>query len=153
MISKKKWREICLEVQKLEEARQKNPELSLAWHGLGVSVTVELDDEQDGDYIILAAGWDGHLLLDENRSRKDFQNEREAREDFLGNLKLLAPLTGASPGKIIMYVEGGVVHDVQGVPAGVTLEVRDADIEGCDEEDLTEIDGETFRISTYEGEQ
>ena len=38
--------------------------------------------------------------------------------------------------RIIVTVSGGVVQNVEGVPPGVVVEVRDYDVMGCDEEDL-----------------
>ncbi len=53
------------------------------------------------------------------------------------------------PHKIILSVEGGVVHAASGIPAGVELEIRDADIEGVSADRITVIDGERVVVSTY----
>jgi hypothetical protein len=42
-------------------------------------------------------------------------------------------LVAPEPGKIIVDVDGGLVQSVRGIPAGVTVEVRDWDCEGCPE--------------------
>jgi hypothetical protein len=56
----------------------------------------------------------------------------------------------ASETTIIVTVEGGVVQSVDGIPAGVTVEVWDFDVEGCDEEDLeTNGDGDHFSCAVY----
>jgi hypothetical protein len=46
---------------------------------------------------------------------------------------------------ITLFVEGGVIHDVTGIPAGVRLRVLDADYAGYDAPDrLVEVGGQTY---------
>ncbi len=44
----------------------------------------------------------------------------------------------SKPPTITVFIEGGVVHDVVGVPAGVTLEIHDYDVEGMDADRIEE---------------
>ncbi len=41
---------------------------------------------------------------------------------------------------ITVFIEGGVVHDVTGVPEGATLEILDYDVEGMDADRIEEDD-------------
>ena len=36
------------------------------------------------------------------------------------------------PDTILIVVEGGVIQNIEGIPAGVQVEVRDYDVEGCE---------------------
>jgi hypothetical protein len=49
--------------------------------------------------------------------------------------------------KVIVHIEGGVIHDVD-VPAGVRVVVRDCDIDGIEEDRI--VDDEYFE-TTYDG--
>lgn len=51
--------------------------------------------------------------------------------------------------KIIIHIEGGVIQYIGGIPDGVTVEVRDYDIDGVDPDRLTPtVDGEAI-VSTW----
>jgi hypothetical protein len=39
--------------------------------------------------------------------------------------------------KIVVVMDGGIIQDIDGIPAGMAVEVRDFDTEGCTEGDLT----------------
>lgn len=55
------------------------------------------------------------------------------------------------PLKAVLYVEGGVVHDVD-MPAGVEVHVKDYDVEGVESADLeTDDDGNTFYRRVFQG--
>lgn len=46
---------------------------------------------------------------------------------------------------IVIIIKGGAIHAVNNVPEGLTVEVRDYDIDGCDEAQLiTDSSGEQF---------
>ena len=55
--------------------------------------------------------------------------------------------------RIIIEIEGGMVTDVTGIPAGVIVEVRDFDAADgdADPDSTTEIDGRLAWVSEYEG--
>lgn len=57
---------------------------------------------------------------------------------------------------IVVRVEGGMVIDVENVPVGVVVEVRDWDIEGLDEGQIADLDtdeaGDPYIASRYEAE-
>lgn len=46
----------------------------------------------------------------------------------------------AAPSPIIIKIDGGLVQDIEGIPEGVTVLVRDFDTEGCDESDIDGVD-------------
>lgn len=52
--------------------------------------------------------------------------------------------------KIIIIVEGGVIQDIQGIPAGVEVEVIDFDAEGAENYEL--VNGQPAIVSIYKGE-
>jgi len=56
--------------------------------------------------------------------------------------------------KVIIIVEGGIVQNVLGVPAGVTIEVHDYDTDGADSEydDRLRRDpaGDVYHLSAWE---
>ena len=39
--------------------------------------------------------------------------------------------------KIIIFVQGGLIQDIQGVPKGLKIMIYDYDIDGLDEKELT----------------
>ena len=53
--------------------------------------------------------------------------------------------------EVIVYVEGGVIHNVE-VPPGVRVIIRDADVEGYEGE-LQGEEGEEYVESVYEGSE
>lgn len=60
---------------------------------------------------------------------------------------------------IKIYVEGGLIQDIEDIPEGTTIEVMDFDIEGTDPENITKLDiegcsryGDECIQSIYEGE-
>ena len=52
---------------------------------------------------------------------------------------------------IIITVQGGVVQSVENIPAGIVVEVRDFDTEGCDSTDLEEFDGALAVVTRHRG--
>jgi len=52
--------------------------------------------------------------------------------------------------KVILAVDGGVVSDVL-IPTGVTIEIRDYDIEGMDGYFKTDDEGDEYKEMIFEG--
>ena len=44
----------------------------------------------------------------------------------------------ATTNKIVITMEGGLIQDIQGIPDGVVILVRDYDVEGADDTELTQ---------------
>lgn len=38
---------------------------------------------------------------------------------------------------ITVIMDGGLIHDIQDIPKGITIRIMDFDVEGADEEDVT----------------
>lgn len=55
--------------------------------------------------------------------------------------------------EITVYVNGGVIQEITGIPEDVTVKVVDRDIDGSDEEDLTLVDGEMAYVSHWNHEE
>lgn len=53
------------------------------------------------------------------------------------------------PREIIVTVDGGVVQDIQGIPPGIVVEVRDYDCEGTDETTTKDADGKTMIVGRF----
>lgn len=53
--------------------------------------------------------------------------------------------------KIVIDVDGGAIHDVRGIPAGIVIEIRDRDCEGGGEENIKKVDGDRMYVSTFKG--
>lgn len=48
--------------------------------------------------------------------------------------------------EILIIVEGGVVHEMYGIPEGMTVRIKDYDVDGCSESEvLRDRDGERYR--------
>lgn len=54
--------------------------------------------------------------------------------------------------KIIVVMEGGIIQDIQHIPAGIAIEVRDFDVEGSDEELSKTDEGEEYVESIFRGD-
>lgn len=54
---------------------------------------------------------------------------------------------------ITVIMEGGLIQDIIGIPAGITIRVHDYDVEGVDTEDLkTNGDGEEYTEAIWEAQ-
>lgn len=54
--------------------------------------------------------------------------------------------------RIIVHVEGGLIHKIQNIPQGLSVEVRDYDTDGIDPERLTDTPDGEAAVSVYEGQ-
>lgn len=56
------------------------------------------------------------------------------------------------PKVIVVRIEGGVVEEVKNIPAGYTVQIRDFDTEGHDDDDesIQEFDGEEAYVTEFE---
>lgn len=59
---------------------------------------------------------------------------------------------------IKIYVQGGMIQEIENIPKGITIEVMDFDTEGADEENITKLDvagcsryGDECFLSIYNG--
>lgn len=57
----------------------------------------------------------------------------------------------AEPEKIIITMDGGLIQEIEGIPPGITIEVRDFDTEGSEDDRIVEIDGERAFVTIWEG--
>lgn len=49
--------------------------------------------------------------------------------------------------RIVIELEGGVIHDIRGLPEDVILEIRDFDTEGYDESEIVhDKDGNNYHL-------
>jgi hypothetical protein len=51
--------------------------------------------------------------------------------------------------KIIIVVDGGLIQTISGIPKDIQIEVRDYDVEGVDEENITKIDDEEAVVTIW----
>ena len=56
--------------------------------------------------------------------------------------------------RIIITVEGGLIQNIDGIPAGVVVEVHDYDLDEGDEDEDTknDADGNSYREGIWEAE-
>jgi len=49
------------------------------------------------------------------------------------------------PHEIVISMEGGLIQDIDGIPHGVVIRVRDFDVEGADDSELSrDADGDPY---------
>lgn len=58
-----------------------------------------------------------------------------------------------NPHKVVVVVDGGLIQDVQHIPRGVVVEVRDFDVEGTHLETHKTREGEEYVRSLWEAEE
>ena len=87
--------------------------------------------------------------------------EAENEEDFIGDAKgfldelcnevkeLTQSLTEATDEEIIIYIEGGVIQDITGIPEDLTVKVVDWDTDGIDENRLTKLEAGMALVSEW----
>ena len=81
--------------------------------------------------------------LDEAENEEDFIGDAKGFLDELCNevTEVTQSLTEATDEEITIYVEGGVIHDITGIPEGIKVKVVDWDVDGVEEERLTKLEG------------
>lgn len=57
----------------------------------------------------------------------------------------------SEPNKIIITVDGGIIQEIEGIPPGIEIEVRDFDTEGSDDPRIEEFNGERAFVTIWEG--
>lgn len=79
--------------------------------------------------------------------------EEEEEEDAMVSFNEWEGIQKPSSNLITVYHEGGVIHEVKGLPADTIIEFRDSDIKECDHpEDLETIDGVKYYIIRFANE-
>ena len=87
--------------------------------------------------------------------------EAENEEDFIGDAKgflgelcneikeVTQSLTEATNEEITIYVEGGVIQDITGIPEGIKVKTVDWDVDSVEEERLTKLEGGMALVSEW----
>jgi hypothetical protein len=91
--------------------------------------------------------WDGErVFLDADGNEFTENTLRLVPEDSITEAAESTPV-------IVVTMEGGVIHSVDGIPAGVTIRTIDLDVEGVEPERLVTLDdGQPALITEYAAE-
>lgn len=88
--------------------------------------------------------------LAETEYEKDFIGDAKGFLDELCNeIKELKQALTEADNEITIYMEGGVMQDITGIPEGTTVKVVDWDIDGIEENRLTKLEAGMALVSEW----